>query len=113
MALFCGSCGKELPDDARFCSSCGQQTGARGFSPSAGQRAFSGLLRPREGRMIAGVCLGIAIHNGWDATALRVIAVILGIFLIPFGGLAYLICWLVIPEEPHAIPPAVPITPAS
>lgn len=57
------------------------------------------LVRPREGRKIAGVALGLANYFNLDVTLVRVIWVLL---LLPGGlpGLVpYLICWLLIPEE--------------
>ena len=112
MAIYCGSCGRELPGDARFCSRCGQPILAPGAPPSGG--AFlSGLVRPRTGRKLAGVCQAFANHTGWDVTALRVITVLFGIFLFPFGVIAYLVFWLVLPEEPLPLPPSMqPMTPA-
>ena len=112
MALYCGSCGKQMPDDARFCSACGQSVGVSGPSSGASRSMFPGLVRPRAGRKIAGVCQGIANHTGWDVTALRVITVVLGVCLFPLPILAYLIFWLVLPEEPQALP-IVPMTPVS
>lgn len=60
------------------------------------------LLRPRYNRKIAGVCAGFARAYGWDLTMVRLVLVLLVIF----GGtgvLAYLICWIVIPEDPTGL----------
>jgi phage shock protein PspC (stress-responsive transcriptional regulator) len=56
------------------------------------------LVRPREGRRIAGVCAGIAERYGWDPTIVRLVAV-LSIFLPGPQVLAYLVLWLVIPSD--------------
>jgi phage shock protein PspC (stress-responsive transcriptional regulator) len=56
------------------------------------------LVRPRDGRRIAGVCAGIADRYGWDPTIVRLVAV-LSVFLPGPQVLAYLILWLVIPSE--------------
>ena len=57
------------------------------------------LIRPREGRKVAGVCAAVANYFGMDVVVVRLIWVFL---LIP-GGLPglipYLICWIVIPSE--------------
>lgn len=57
------------------------------------------LIRPKAGRMIAGVCLGVANYFGIDVTLVRLVWVFL---LIP-GGLPglipYIICWIFIPSE--------------
>jgi len=56
------------------------------------------LVRTREGRVIAGVCAGIAAYFGIDPTLVRLAFAVFTIF----GGagiLIYLIAWIVIPEE--------------
>ena len=56
------------------------------------------VTRPQEGRMIAGVCAGLARYFDVDATIVRV-GLVLFSCLGGAGVLSYLICWLVIPEE--------------
>lgn len=59
------------------------------------------LYRSRKNRSIAGVCGGLAEYLGADVTLLRLVT----LFMILFGGLsiwAYVILWIVIPEEPVA-----------
>jgi phage shock protein PspC (stress-responsive transcriptional regulator) len=56
------------------------------------------LVRPKDGAMIAGVCAGVARYFGLDPTLIRVIWVLL-VCLAGTGILAYLICWIVIPQE--------------
>ena len=56
------------------------------------------LYRPRDGRMIAGVCAGLAIRFGWDPALVRVIAV-LSIFLPGPQLLAYILLWIIMPNE--------------
>ncbi len=57
------------------------------------------LYRSRSERMIAGVCGGIAAYFGVDPTLVRILA--LATFLIPGSGvIAYLIAWVIVPEEP-------------
>lgn len=59
------------------------------------------LYRSQKERMIAGVCGGIGMHLKQDPTLIRVIAVLIIIFTGIFPGLiAYLILWIIIPEEP-------------
>lgn len=57
------------------------------------------LIRPKSGRKIGGVCLGIANYLGIDVTIVRVVFV----FLVLPGGapglIPYLILWFVIPGE--------------
>jgi phage shock protein PspC (stress-responsive transcriptional regulator) len=57
------------------------------------------LYRSRTDRMLAGVCGGIGQYLNIDPTLVRLAFVILAIW----GGggiLAYLIAWIIIPEEP-------------
>jgi phage shock protein C len=56
------------------------------------------LYRTREGRVVAGVCAGVAAYFGVDPTLVRLAFAVFTIF----GGagiLIYLIAWIVIPEE--------------
>ena len=57
------------------------------------------IVRPKKGKMIAGVCIAFANYFSVDVTIIRLIWLLL---LIP-GGLPgiipYLICWVVIPQE--------------
>jgi phage shock protein PspC (stress-responsive transcriptional regulator) len=57
------------------------------------------LMRPREGRMIAGVCAGIGEYFGVDANIVRVVFAALTIFSIGAGALVYVVAWAVVPEE--------------
>ncbi len=57
------------------------------------------LYRSRTDRMLAGVCGGIGQYLNIDPTLIRLAF----LFLAIWGGggvLAYLIAWIVIPEEP-------------
>jgi len=103
MAIYCRNCGKALADDARFCSGCGSQM----YPPAAAPypQSVTRLVRPRAGRMIAGVCQGLANAYAWDVTWVRVITAMLTIFGGGSGLLAYVIFWIVMPEEPVILPP--------
>lgn len=57
------------------------------------------LYRSRSDRKIAGVCGGIAAYFGMDPVIPRLIWVVLALAA-GMGLLAYIICWLVIPQEP-------------
>lgn len=56
------------------------------------------LRRSKTDRMLGGVCAGIANYLDVDPTIIRLLWV-LCIFLAGSGILAYLICWIVIPNE--------------
>lgn len=55
------------------------------------------LVRPQEGRVIAGVAAGIARHLGVDPVLIR-IAFVVAAFAGGSGLLAYVVAWIVIPE---------------
>lgn len=106
MAIYCRNCGKALADDARFCSGCGAQVFPS--APAAYPQTVTRLVRPRAGRMIAGVCQGLSNAYAWDVVWVRVITVLLAVFGGGAGLLAYVIFWIVMPEEPLLLPPTAP-----
>ena len=60
------------------------------------------LYRPRTGRMLSGVCAGLANYFGIDPTLVRVIYAILSVCTaIITGAIIYVILLLIIPEEPN------------
>ena len=71
------------------------------------------LYRSRDNRMIAGVASGMAQYFNLDISVVRLIW-ILAVLLGGSGVIAYLIAWVVIPEEPGAAaqPAATPGTAA-
>ncbi len=104
---YCSSCGKPLASDARVCPNCGQPVagafaGSQAVPPSFAQRR---LVRPRAGRKIAGVCQGIANAYGWDVMVVRILFVVFA-FVSGIGLIAYVVVWVVAPEEPLYLPSA-------
>lgn len=111
---YCSSCGKAITIDARHCPHCGHAVG--GAFQGAQAVPQRRLVRPRMGRMIAGVCQGIAVTYGWDSTLVRVIFVLLACFS-GVGLLVYAVLWVAAPEEPLMLQsvtyPAPPVNPQS
>ncbi len=105
--MHCTACGQELNLGARFCSSCGQVVSSPAWSPPPAPR----LVRPLYGRMLAGVCAGVAQHFGWDVTPVRLIVLL--VVLCGFGSplIAYIVAWIVIPNEPLGVPYPTPAPP--
>ena len=57
------------------------------------------LVRRRDGRMLAGVCAGVADYLGLDVTVVRVIWAVISVITGGAGVLAYLVAWAIIPDE--------------
>ena len=95
--MICESCSKQMNEGVKFCSGCGRPFVAEASVPVQGK-----LVRPRYGRMIAGVCAGFAQQYGWDPILVRL--VLCFVVLAGFGSpiLGYLIAWIVMPNEPQA-----------
>jgi phage shock protein C len=97
--MYCNYCGKIIQDDAAVCAYCGIRVGA--------SLARKCLMRPRQGRKIAGVCLGFAEYFDIDVTLVRIIWLIT-LFASGFGLISYIIAWIVMPEEPLLV--AAPVS---
>ncbi len=57
------------------------------------------LVRPRKGRIVAGISAGIAGYSGLDVTLVRVIVTVVSVFTGGTAALTYLAAWLIIPGE--------------
>ena len=60
---------------------------------------YTSLRRSRTDKRIFGVCGGLAQHYGADASAVRVVAVLLLVFLTPMALVTYFAMALIIPGE--------------
>ena len=67
--MYCNYCGKSIQDDANICAYCGTRVG--------GLISRKRLVRPREGRKVAGVCMGMAEYFDLDVTLVRVVWLIM------------------------------------
>jgi phage shock protein PspC (stress-responsive transcriptional regulator) len=101
--MYCSGCGLEVAGGARFCPRCGR---AMQMPPPMG--GWDGLMRPRFGRKIAGVCAGLSLRYGWDVGLVRLVAVLLALFTFPLGVIAYFVLWIALPEEPLYLPTVAP-----
>jgi len=57
------------------------------------------LVRPRDGKIIAGVCAGIANRYGWSANTVRLVFVISCLLPGP-QFLLYIVLWILMPKAP-------------
>jgi len=100
--VYCNYCGKAIPDDAALCAYCGKRM--------EGVVARKRLVRPRQGRKIAGVCAGFAEYFDLDVTLVRVVWLVCTLFGLS-GIIAYVAAWIVMPEEPKlALVPGEAVT---
>lgn len=90
--MYCNYCGKVIPDDSNLCAYCGKRVAASAITRHR-------LMRPRQGRKIAGVCAGFAEYFDLDVTLIRIVWV-LCVVCGGVGALAYFAAWIIIPEEP-------------
>jgi phage shock protein C len=94
--MYCNYCGKVIQDDANVCAYCGTRVGA--------VLARKRLIRPRADRKIAGVCAGFAEYFDLDVTLVRVVWLISVFLGVGLSLIAYLVAWIVMPDEPRALP---------
>ncbi len=58
------------------------------------------LTRPQSGKIIAGVCAGIADRFGWSRTAVRLFF-LLSLLLPGPQFIAYIVLWVIMPKRPY------------
>lgn len=57
------------------------------------------LSRPQNGKVIAGVCAGLARRFGLPKSLVRLVFVIFG--LVGAGEVAYIVLWVMMPKDPY------------
>jgi phage shock protein PspC (stress-responsive transcriptional regulator) len=62
--------------------------------------ATTTLTRPQQGRVIAGVCAGLAQRFGWNANVVRLLF-LLSCLLPGPQFVLYLVLWVLIPKAPY------------
>jgi len=91
----CQFCAEEIQDAAIKCRYCGSMLESAALSGD--------WYRKRRGRMIAGVCAGLAEQFGISVTVLRLVLVLLTIFGFGGGVIVYLTLWVIMPYEPRRL----------
>jgi phage shock protein PspC (stress-responsive transcriptional regulator) len=64
------------------------------------QKQIKRLYRSKSDRVLGGVCAGIANYFKIDPVLVRLIWVIFTLLSIGLGIVAYLIAWIIVPEDP-------------
>lgn len=63
-------------------------------------KSIKRLYRSRKDKVLGGVCGGIAEYLSVDPVVVRLVGAIVVLISMGMGILAYLIAWIIIPEEP-------------
>jgi phage shock protein PspC (stress-responsive transcriptional regulator) len=66
----------------------------------APELATTTLTRPQHGKVIAGVCAGIAERFGWSPFIVR-LAFLLSCLLPGPQFIAYIVLWVIMPKRPY------------
>lgn len=85
----CPYCAEEIREEATKCRYCG--------SMLAGSALSRTWYRSRRGKMIAGVCAGLAEQLGISVTALRLAAILLTLLGAGWGVIIYAVLWVIMP----------------
>jgi phage shock protein PspC (stress-responsive transcriptional regulator) len=85
----CPYCAEEIQDQAVKCRYCGSLLEGWALSRT--------WYRSRRGKMIAGVCAGLAEQFGISVTALRLAAVLLTLLGAGWGIIVYIVLWVIMP----------------
>ncbi len=96
--MMCLQCGHVSAPDVNFCSFCG----VAAQKPTSLSRRR--LVRPRNPRIIAGVCSGVALFFGWDVMLVRILFAVFTCLTTGVGLLVYVAAWLLLPEAQYALP---------
>ena len=107
--MVCSNCQKEIAPGSNFCYYCGAKQASAGAAPAAAAPPRRRLMRSSTDKKIAGVCAGIADYFDLDPTVIRIVWLLL-LLMAGTGGLAYIICWIVLPEAPPAMTPTAATT---
>jgi phage shock protein C len=57
------------------------------------------LYRPKNNRMLGGVCAGLGEHLDVDPTVIRRIRAVVSVLSIGTGIFIYILAWIIIPEK--------------
>lgn len=64
------------------------------------QSKIKRLYRSKRDKVLGGVCAGIANYFEVDPVIVRLIWIIFTLVSMGFGIIAYIVAWIIVPEEP-------------
>ena len=102
--MMCSACQRNIADGSNYCYNCGAKQPAT--APPHAAYVSGGpkkLMRSSTDKKLGGVCAGLGDYFDLDVTLVRVLW-LLAFFCAGFGGLLYLILWIVLPITPRYVP---------
>ena len=90
----CPYCAEEIRAEALKCRYCGSLV-------EGGTALSRTWYRTRRGKMIAGVCAGLAEQFGISVTIVRLAFLLSGLLGGGVGGIIYIALWVVMPYQPN------------
>ncbi|HVM98181.1 MAG TPA: PspC domain-containing protein [Candidatus Acidoferrales bacterium] len=94
----CPYCAEEIRDEAVKCRYCGSMLEGSALSTT--------WYRLRRGKMVAGVCAGLAERFGISVTALRLAIVVLTLLGFGWGVIIYVVLWVIMPYQQTDVLPS-------
>ena len=100
----CPQCGTENIETASFCAKCGreldgQQSDQAPVSQQTQTQTPKKFVRCSDNKEIGGVCAGLAKYLDQDVSMVRILTVVSFLITGSVTFWAYIIAWIVVPEE--------------
>lgn len=100
--MICPQCGTENAATARFCGKCGRELDVQPQQPTQQdvyQREPKKFVRCADDKQLGGVCSGFARYIDADVSLVRILTVVSFLISASVTFWAYILCWIIVPEE--------------